>query len=81
MSRFLPPVKRSGLSTTNGWCLIRLSNVSVSAETSIREAARILAKRNFSRLPVAQGGEVIGIATDTDIVQAVERFVWGGDAS
>ncbi len=54
--------------------------VSVPAETSIREAARILAERNFSRLPVAQGERIIGIVTETDIVEAVERYGWGGDA-
>ncbi len=49
---------------------------SVPAETSIREASRILADRNFSRLAIAQSDKVIGIVTETDIFNAVERFGW-----
>jgi isocitrate dehydrogenase len=55
--------------------------VSVPAETSIRDAARVLAEKNFSRLPVVQSGKVIGIVTETDIVGAVERFGWAGEAA
>jgi isocitrate dehydrogenase len=49
---------------------------SVPAETTIREAARILADRNFSRLAIAQGDKIIGIVTETDIFNSVERFGW-----
>ncbi|MGH8460563.1 MAG: isocitrate dehydrogenase (NADP(+)) [Stenotrophobium sp.] len=50
--------------------------VSVPAETSIREAARIISERNFSRLTVEQGGRIIGIVTETDIFKSVEKFGW-----
>ncbi|TXH03456.1 MAG: isocitrate dehydrogenase (NADP(+)) [Nevskiaceae bacterium] len=50
--------------------------VSASAETSIREAARMLSEHNFSRLTVEQGGRVIGIVTEADIFNAVEKFGW-----
>jgi isocitrate dehydrogenase len=49
---------------------------SVPAETTIREASRILADRNFSRLAIAQGDKIIGIVTETDIFNSVERFGW-----
>ncbi|MBI2382879.1 MAG: isocitrate dehydrogenase (NADP(+)) [Gammaproteobacteria bacterium] len=49
---------------------------SVPAETTIREASRILADRNFSRLAIAQGDRIIGIVTETDIFGSVERFGW-----
>jgi isocitrate dehydrogenase len=49
---------------------------SVPAETTIREASRILADRNFSRLAIAQGDRIIGIVTETDIFNSVERFGW-----
>jgi isocitrate dehydrogenase len=49
---------------------------SVPAETTIREAAKILAEKNFSRLAIAQGGKIIGIVTETDIFNSVERFGW-----
>ncbi len=49
---------------------------SVPAETTIREAARMLAEKNFSRLAIDQGGKIIGIVTETDIFKSVERFGW-----
>jgi isocitrate dehydrogenase len=49
---------------------------SVPAETTIREASRILAEKNFSRLAIAQGDKIIGIVTETDIFNSVERFGW-----
>ncbi|ULQ48289.1 CBS domain-containing protein [Flagellatimonas centrodinii] len=54
---------------------------SVSAETSIREAARIIADRNFSRLPVSQGDKIIGIVTEQDIFATVDKFGWAVDAN
>ena len=48
----------------------------VPPETSIREASRILAEKNFSRLAISEGGKVIGIVTETDIFNSVERFGW-----
>ncbi|MGQ0586830.1 MAG: isocitrate dehydrogenase (NADP(+)) [Gammaproteobacteria bacterium] len=49
---------------------------SVPAETTIREAAKLLAEKNFSRLAIAQGDKIIGIVTETDIFNSVERFGW-----
>ncbi|MES0874197.1 isocitrate dehydrogenase (NADP(+)) [Sinimarinibacterium thermocellulolyticum] len=49
---------------------------SVPAEMSIREAAAMISDTNFSRLPVAQGDKIIGIVTETDIFNAVEKFAW-----
>jgi isocitrate dehydrogenase len=49
---------------------------SVPPETSIREAAELLAQKNFSRLTISQGGKVIGIVTETDIFNAVDKFGW-----
>ncbi|MGH8431823.1 MAG: isocitrate dehydrogenase (NADP(+)), partial [Solimonas sp.] len=52
--------------------------VSVPAETSIREAAAKIADSSFSRLTVAQGDKIIGIVTETDIFNAVDKFGWAG---
>jgi isocitrate dehydrogenase len=52
---------------------------SVPDETSIREAARIISERNFSRLTVEQGGRIIGIVTETDIFNTVEKFGWAAE--
>ncbi|HEX4895608.1 MAG TPA: CBS domain-containing protein [Solimonas sp.] len=53
--------------------------VSVPAETSIRDAAAKLSDHNFSRLTVEQGGKVIGIVTETDIFNAVEKYGWSAE--
>ena len=53
--------------------------VSVPVETSIREAAVLLSDKNFSRLTVEQNGRIIGIVTETDIVDAAEKFGSLGD--
>ena len=50
--------------------------VSVPAETSIRDAANKISDSNFSRFTVVQGKEVIGIVTETDIFNAVEKYGW-----
>lgn len=47
---------------------------SVPAETSIQEAAEILAEKGFSRLTISMGDKVIGIVTEADIFNAVGRF-------
>ncbi len=47
---------------------------SVPADTSIVEASRILAEKNFSRLTVAQNGRVIGVVTEEDIFNAVQKY-------
>ena len=50
--------------------------VSVPAEMSIREAAGKISDSNLSRYTVAQGKDVIGIVTETDIFNAVEKYGW-----
>jgi isocitrate dehydrogenase len=48
--------------------------LSVPAETSIHDAAVILSDKGYSRLTIAQGERVIGIVTETDIFNAVEKY-------
>jgi isocitrate dehydrogenase len=50
--------------------------VSVPAETSIRDAANKISDSSLSRFTVVQGKEVIGIVTETDIFNAVEKYGW-----
>lgn len=42
--------------------------VSISEDTSIKEAAEILANREFHALPVVKGEELVGIVTTTDLI-------------
>ncbi|MCC2656421.1 MAG: icd [Panacagrimonas sp.] len=65
---------RKSTSTTKVKEIATRPIVSVPVETNIREAAKLLSEKNFSRLTVQQGGRIIGIVTETDIFNAVEKF-------
>lgn len=43
--------------------------VSVSPETTIKEAAEILATKEFHALPVTEGDLLVGILTTTDLIK------------
>jgi CBS-domain-containing membrane protein len=43
--------------------------VTVSPETSIKETAEILSKREFHALPVCEGNLLVGIVTTTDLIK------------
>jgi CBS domain-containing protein len=47
--------------------------VHCSPETSVREAARLLAERRIGALPVLEGGEVVGIFSERDLLYCVAR--------
>ncbi len=55
--------------------------ISVAPETSINECSRLMIERNIRRLPVEEGGEIIGVVRDTDIFQAVEERGWEAETS
>ncbi|MBR9853039.1 MAG: CBS domain-containing protein [Algicola sp.] len=49
---------------------VMVSNlVSVDSNTTIKEVAQILAKREFHALPVVDNGKLKGIVTTTDLIQ------------
>lgn len=43
--------------------------VSIQVDQSIREAAEILASREFHALPVVEGEKLVGIVTTTDLIR------------
>jgi CBS domain-containing protein len=45
----------------------------VTADTPVREAARIMSDRQINRLPVIEGERLVGIVTRADIVRAFVR--------
>jgi CBS domain-containing protein len=45
--------------------------VIVSPETTVREAARIIAERGHNRLPVVEHGRFVGIVTRLDVLGAL----------
>ena len=42
--------------------------VSVSSDTTIKDAAEILSQKEFHALPIVDNGELTGIATTTDMI-------------
>ncbi|WGH75270.1 CBS domain-containing protein [Tenacibaculum tangerinum] len=49
--------------------------VTVSSNTTIKEVAEVLAKKEFHALPVVDNNELVGIVTTTDLIAyLVEQF-------
>jgi CBS domain-containing protein len=47
--------------------------VQCAPQTSVREAARMLATRRIGAMPVVDGGEVVGIFSERDLLYCVAR--------
>jgi acetoin utilization protein AcuB len=45
--------------------------ITVSPETPVQEAARIMAEEKIGGLPVVQAGKVVGIITETDLFRVL----------
>lgn len=52
--------------------------VTVTPATTIREAARIMLQNKIAGLPVVDGGELVGIITESDIFRLVVK-TWDDD--
>ena len=48
--------------------------ITVTPETTIEEAARIFSKMRIHRLPVVDGGNLVGIVTPTDLLHLVKEM-------
>lgn len=51
--------------------------ITVPPDCSLRECSVLMIRAGIRRVPVARGGEIIGIVSDTDIFAAVEERGWG----
>lgn len=49
--------------------------VSVNSETTIKEVAQILAKKEFHALPVVDNGILVGIITTTDLINYMLKYL------
>jgi CBS domain-containing protein len=49
--------------------------VSVRADTELRAAARLMRERKIGALPVVDGGLVVGILTETDVLAAIDTLL------
>ncbi|MDC7950971.1 CBS domain-containing protein [Methanomassiliicoccaceae archaeon COG_1] len=45
--------------------------VTTSPDATVREVARVFAEKRFHRLPVVEGGKLVGIVTPTDVLKEV----------
>jgi len=55
--------------------------ITVPPETEIREAARIMHEQKFGALPVVEGGRVVGMLTETDVLKVFVRVLEEGIVS
>jgi acetoin utilization protein AcuB len=49
--------------------------VSVRAATSVRDAARLMHERKLGALPVVERDRLVGILTETDVLEAFQRLL------
>jgi acetoin utilization protein AcuB len=49
--------------------------ISVRAATSVREAARLMYERKLGALPVVERDRLVGILTETDVLDAFQRLL------
>lgn len=55
---------------------VMVKNVTtITSNTSIKEAAKILASHEFHALPVLENGMLVGIVTTTDLLNYMLRFI------
>ncbi len=43
--------------------------ITIAPDSSIQEAAKLMAERKIGCLPVVKGGELVGIVTETDVLR------------
>ena len=55
--------------------------ITVSEETPLEEAAKVMVERKFGCLPVMRNGELVGVITETDIFKTFVEVLGGGDPS
>jgi CBS domain-containing membrane protein len=54
--------------------VMRKRVVTVAPETSIKEAAHLMADKKIGCVPVVSNGAIVGLVTTTDILRYVERL-------
>ena len=48
--------------------------INISPDSDIREAARILVTKHIRRLPVVEDGELVGLLSVADLMQAIAKL-------
>jgi CBS domain-containing protein len=72
LSKYEERLKRALASTVAD--LMTADPVTVSPDTSVQEAGRVIAERKHNRLPVVDGdGRLVGVVTRLDVLDALTR--------
>jgi len=53
--------------------LMTADPVTVERDTTVEEAARVIARRKHNRLPVVEHGRLVGVVTRLDVLEALTR--------
>ena len=69
MSHFEDRVRKAFASTASD--MMTEDPVTVEAEASVEEAARLIARRRHNRLPVVEHGRLVGVVTRVDVLDAL----------
>jgi CBS domain-containing protein len=51
--------------------LMTADPITVTPQTSVRDAARVIAQRKHNRLPVVEDGKLVGVVTRIDVLEAL----------
>ncbi len=52
--------------------------ITVTPETPLEEAARLILENKIGGLPVVEGGKLVGIITETDLIRTLVEILEGG---
>lgn len=74
LSRIIGDNKSTALVSVGDICTKPV--ISVSADTPLHDAAELMTDKAIGRVVVKQGDDLIGIASETDIFDAVEHYGW-----
>jgi acetoin utilization protein AcuB len=81
---FAPALQRRGINLAETLKTLTVQDVmtravvTVSSGTEVREAARLMHERRIGALPVVDGGKLVGILTETDVLGAFQKLMTEG---
>ena len=71
LKRFEDKLKKAFASSVKD--LMSEDPVTVEANASVRDAARLIAEKHHNRLPVVEHGRLVGVVTRVDVLDALTR--------
>jgi CBS-domain-containing membrane protein len=81
---FAPTLQRRGINLAETLKTLTVQDVmtravvTVGSGTEVREAARLMHERRIGALPVVDGGKLVGILTETDVLGAFQKLMTEG---